>query len=149
MADAPPADAHARPPVGPGLNTKEDNHGYVTIPSGLLREVYGRDRVRDLLLLIKHHEGIRYSEARRTLDLHPQQFQRALDRLETRGLVGMKAPAALNNPDAKRDYHVVLELTGLGEFCADLWESMNEGYDALLQHRDVSGQALAAAAGEE
>lgn len=149
MADAPPADAHGIPPVGPGLNKKQDNHEYVTIPSGLLREVYGRDRVRDLLLLIKEHEGIRYSEARRALDLHPQQFQRALDRLEKHGLVGLKAPAALNNPEAERDYHVLLELTGLGDFCVDLWESMNEGYDTLLQHRDVTNQALAAAAGEE
>lgn len=124
-----------------------DNHMIVTIPVELVREVLGRDHPRHLLLhLAEAADPVRYSEARRDLGLHPQQFQRALDTLEENGLVGLEAPDDLNADDADRDYYVFLEPTGLGSLVADLWERMNQEFSALAREYGVSADALGAAA---
>lgn len=125
-----------------------DNHITVTIPARLLKDVFANEHARGLLLLLDQaEEPVRYSDARRSLDLHPQQFQRALDRLEDLGLLGMRAPADLNKGHAERDYYVFLELTGLGEFAADLWDRIDEGFSTLAREHGIPEQALAAAAG--
>lgn len=120
----------------------------MTIPARLLRDVFANEHARGLLLLLSEaDEPIRYSDARRRLELHPQQFQRALDRLEDLGLLGLKAPADLNKEHAERDYYVFLELTGLGTFAAELWDRIDQGFTSLAREHGVSEQAIAAAAG--
>lgn len=122
----------------------------MTIPPVILREVFGSEHPRALLLfLASREEPIRYSQARDELGLHPQQFQRALDRLEGFGLVGLKAPADLNDPEATRTYYVFLEPTSLGAFCAALWERINEDFSSLAREHDIPEEALAAAVGAD
>lgn len=124
-----------------------DNHIFVTIPVPVLRDVLGRDHPRNLLLHVAESEDPpRYSAARRNLDLHPQQFQRALDTLEENGLVGLRAPDNLNSDHADRDYHVVLELTAMGALVADLWDRMNTAFSDLAQEHGVPEGALATGA---
>ena len=127
-----------------------DNHSYVTIPNALLRDVFGRQHTRALLLLLAGRSApVRYSDARQELDLHPQQFQRTLDRLEELGLVGLRAPADLNKPHAKREYYVFLEATALGSFAAALWERINADFTRLARERNIPEEAVAAVAGSE
>lgn len=99
-----------------------------------------------LLLLAQQDAPLRYSQARDEMGLYPQAFQRALDRLEQRGLVGLRAPADLNRPHAKRDYHIVLETTALGAFCASLWDRINADFTELARQRNIDESALAAGA---
>lgn len=121
---------------------------FVTIPSGLLRDILGRAHPRALLLALAEGEDpVRYSEARRELEMHPQQFQRALDALEDAGLLGLQAPDDLNRHDADRDYYVFLELTSIGRFCVALWERINEDYAALRQAHGIPDEALGASVG--
>lgn len=122
----------------------------MTIPVSLLRDIFGHEHSRELLLLVTDRGShVRYSEARDELGLHPQQFQRALDRLEEYGLIGLRAPADLNEPDAERNYYVFLESTALGRFAATLWERMNADFSELARERNIPEEALMAAAGSE
>lgn len=117
----------------------------VTIPSYLLRDVFGNEHARTLLLeLTGEEEPVRYSEMRRRLDLHPQQFQRALDRLEDHGLVGLSAPDDPDKPHAKRRYRVFLEPTGLGRFCTALWDRMNADFTRLAKEHEIPEERLLA-----
>lgn len=119
----------------------------VTMPSFLLRDIFGNEHARALLLhLAEQAEPIPYSESRRRLRLHPQQFQRALDQLESHGLVGLTAPDDIDKEHAQRRYRVFLEPTALGTFCADLWERMNADYSQLAAEREIPEEALAASA---
>lgn len=141
---------YRKPARASSAYTRTDNHTLVTIPAALLREVFGNDDARTLLLHITQlDKPVRYSEARERLGLHPQEFQRALDRLEDYGLVGLRAPADLNKPHAKRDYYVFLEPTVLGSFAASLWERMNANFAQLAKEHNIPEDALLAAAGSE
>lgn len=120
------------------ISTVQDNHINVTIPRDLVRGVFARKHVHRLLLLLADRdEPVRYSEARDALELHPQQFQRAVEGLERFGLLRIRAPADLNKPHAERTYYVHLELTVLGEFCAELWDRFEADYDALVEEWDM------------
>ena len=122
----------------------------VTIPGFLLRDVFGNDYTRALLLqLTAEGEPMRYADSRRRLGLHPQQFQRALDRLESHGLVGLRAPADVTKDHVERSYPVFLEPTALGVFCADLWERMNADFSKLAAEREIPQEVLVASAGKD
>lgn len=90
-----------------------------TIPAEVVRDVFGHRDTRALLLhLHDRDEPQRYSDARKDLDIHPQQFERSLKRLEHHGLVGRilgdEADAAGRRP-------VYLETTAGGRFWAEHW----------------------------
>lgn len=122
----------------------------VTIPGFLLRDIFGNEHARALLLyLTAEGEPMRYADSRRQLGLHPQQFQRALDRLESHGLVGLRAPDDVDKDHAERSYPVFLEATALGAFCADLWERMNADFSRLAAEREIPEEALVASAGKD
>jgi DNA-binding IclR family transcriptional regulator len=126
-----------------------DNHTLVTIPPRLLRDVFGNEHALALLLHIAEaRKPVRYTVARQALGMHPQQFQRALHRLEEFALVGLRAPADLNRPEAKRTYYVYLELTALGSFHAALWHQMARGYTTLAKKRGIPEELLQAATAE-
>ncbi|MGQ0535087.1 MAG: hypothetical protein ACT4PT_03340 [Methanobacteriota archaeon] len=121
----------------------------MTIPTPLLRDVFGNEHARTLLIMLTKRGQVRYSAARDEMGLHPQEFQRALDRLEAYGLIGFRAPADVNKPHAKREYAVFVEATALGSFCADLWERMNADFVKLAREQKISEKALVAATGSE
>lgn len=108
----------------------------------LLRDVFGSDPARDLLLLLAHEERpIRYSEARRRLQVHPQAFQRALETLEEYALLGLRVdPAA---PPVSTRQPVLLEATGSARFLADVWGRWSRQYEAAARDHADAAQALA------
>ncbi len=117
----------------------------MTIPILLLKEVLANDGARELLLLLENHKKpLRYSEARKMLGLHPQQFQRSLERLEDHGLVGIRAPSDLNKPHAGRTYYIFLENTALGSFAAELWQRFNTNYAQLAKEHNLPENVIAA-----
>ena len=120
----------------------------VTIPLSLHRNLFGNESRRSLLLaLAREGAPVGYSEVRRRLALHPQQFQRSLDWLEDHGLVGLSAPADLEKSHAERSYRVYLEPTALGLFCAELGDKMNADFSRLADERNLPREVLTAALG--
>lgn len=91
-----------------------------------LREVYAQEHARPILMLLAESpRPVPYSIVRRKLDIHPQKFQRALERLERLALVGriLEAPKA-GTPNA---YTVFLEPTATGRHITKLWHEMEDG----------------------
>lgn len=101
----------------------------VTIPEVLVRGVLGNAHARSLLeLLTDRDDPIRYSEARETLSLHPEAFQRALTRLETFALVQIRAPS--EEGAASRRPVVLLEASRRGRKLAEAWRRLQEAWSA-------------------
>lgn len=112
------------------------------IPSPLL-EVFADESAKSLLLLLAaEKKPVRYSEARERLKLHPQTFQRALDRLKDFALVQVRTPRETEKPHAERAYVVHLEISILGEFAADLWRQINQDLNELMAKRNLPEDAL-------
>jgi len=106
----------------------------------MLPDNYGRAlqsaRPRALLeVLAKADGGVRYSEARKRLEVqglvtHPQEFQRALDQLMNGGLVQGHAIPKGHRPANDARPVVMLEISLLGKV---LWRYENLKQDALAQ----------------
>lgn len=112
------------------------------LPGRLLRDVFGHDAVRDLLLLLaREGHPLRYSEARRRLQAHPQTFQRAVETLEEYALLGLRVDAAA--PPASTRQPVLLEATGTARFLADVWARWTRQYEAAARADADAAEALA------
>lgn len=112
------------------------------LPVRLHRDVFGNEAARDLLLLlVEERAPVRYSEARRRLDAHPQTFQRALETLEQYALVGLR----VETPDASGSARqpVVLEATATARFLGDVWARWTRDYDAAARKHAAAAEALA------
>lgn len=108
------------------------------IPEPFLRVLANPHARLLLLLLADQRKPIRYSEARRQLDLRPPEFQRALVLLEDSGLVLTRAPA--ENPRAPREKRrqvVFLEATHLGRFLGSYWPTMNREFEKMAKATDL------------
>lgn len=100
----------------------------------MVREVFGHADTRALLLFLEtQDEPCRYSHVRKELGIHPQQFQRSVERLEHHGMVGR---ILRGEPDAAGRRAVFLEATAGGRFWADHWRRFE---------RDVEEDAAQAA----
>lgn len=90
-----------------------------SIQAEVVREVFGHADTRSLLLFLDdQEEACRYSHVRKELGIHPQQFQRSVERLEHHGMVGR---ILRGEPDAAGRRAVFLEATAGGHFWADHW----------------------------
>jgi len=77
----------------------------------LLKEVYGSDAARDLLLLVTQAKGpVGYSVARRRLAQHAQTFERAVRTLERLALIGRR----MEKTSITGQYSVSFEPTATG-----------------------------------
>lgn len=84
----------------------------------ILAEVYGQDTSRLLIeLLAAESQPMRYAEARRRINAHPQKFQRSVESLESLALIGR-----VLNPIGANRYHVSLEATPTGKRAKDIFD---------------------------
>jgi DNA-binding transcriptional ArsR family regulator len=108
------------------------------VPQAVM-EVLADEKARDLLRAIAHsEEPIRYSQVREQLGMHPQEFQRALERREDYALVLGRAPRL----EGRR--MVLLEATTLGRLVADYWERLGPLFERRAQQMGISRGSLAA-----
>lgn len=109
-----------------------------------MKDVFGSERASGLLrLLAEAKHGVRYSEARRDLGLRPQEFQRALDTLESYALVELRTASESSPRNA-----VFLEATILGKILAEARMKMEKDVATLARRHGVSRQALETLAAE-
>lgn len=116
----------------------------------LMGEVYAWDSARLLMeLLAKSETPIRYSEARRRISAHPQDFQRSVELLESWALMGRR----LEPTRVKDKYRVLLEVTPTGKRVVDLFRSLeatahkNKALESNLEFPKKLDETAAASAG--
>lgn len=116
----------------------------------LMGDVYASDSARLLMeLLAKANEPVRYSEARRRVGAHPQDFQRSVELLESLALMGRR----LQSTRANDRYRVLLEATPTGKRVVDLFRSFeaaahkNKALESALQFPKRLDDAVAAPVG--
>lgn len=113
----------------------------VTLPSGVMKEVFSRRAPDELFhLLSDAEEPLLYTEARDALGHHPQEFKRALRALEKWGLVQLRTVPRSERPDDRR--RVRLELTELGHAAARLHERIDEAWREIAQDEGIDESAL-------
>lgn len=102
----------------------------IGIPASVYREVLGDERARAALAHLRSQGPAPYSvvrDALRTaLDIHDEQFERLVHRLEDEALVGRRASKPTPEERKQHRYRVLLELTALGEYVADLIPRLDE-----------------------
>lgn len=104
-----------------------------SLPAGLVRNVFGDAATRGILLFLARMEAPwRYSAVREELDVHPQKFQRSLERLEHHALVGRIPDGP---PDAAGRRVTLLEPTALGRFWAEQWSAFQEQVERAAEAR--------------
>lgn len=70
--------------------------------------------------LAAEEEEIQYSELRKRLDMHPQNFKQALERLDRYAMLGRSLRGEPNNLGRRP---VFLEATAVGRFWSEHWRS--------------------------
>ena len=90
----------------------------------LMSEVYGDDTRRKLIeLLASTTEPIRYAEARRRVDAHPTDFQRAVEALESMAFIGRR----IQPKGAGNKAWVWLEATHSGRIVSQIFKNAEAG----------------------
>jgi hypothetical protein len=108
------------------------------LPVSLVSEVLFREHPARLLqYLVGKGSAVRYSEARKEVDLRPQEFQRALEVLENHGLVEEKAVPKQQRPANDQRAIVLLEATLLGRIAKSFEEHLPDAWTAALEANDV------------
>lgn len=111
------------------------------LPGFILRDVFGHEPTRNLLLHLKEFErSVAYTEVREGLDEHPEAFHRSVQKLEHHGLLGRRAVSPADRVEAGRSYRIFLELTGLGRFYAELWHEFEKKAETLAKAHHLSSQ---------
>lgn len=126
------------------LLPRKDNHIHVTLPKGVIRDVFARDHPDALLhLLASKEEPPLYTHARDTLGLRPEEFLRALEQLEKWGLVHLRVLRPKERPDQRR--RVSLELTLLGRAVVRFHDEMDASWTRIAADQGLAADALASA----
>ncbi len=80
-----------------------------------MRDVFGNPRTITILMRLGDTKApIRYSDLRKELGQHPQEFQRSIDRLQHHALIGYRSGGEVPAAAGKRSFITLIELTGLG-----------------------------------
>lgn len=148
-----PAKERAQPSAGPaasrraptaGIYNQQNGHNSVTLPKGVMKDVFSRRSPDELFhLLADAEEPLQYTEARDALGHHPQEFKRALSALEKWGLVQVRAVPREERPDDRR--RVRLELTALGWAAVRLHARIDQAWKEIAQDEGIDEDALLAA----
>lgn len=107
------------------------------VPAPLL-EVLADENSRQVLLKIAYHGPTRWSAVRDDLAMHPQTYQRTLDKLHDRALIRSRARA--DDPEAPRKGRrqvVELEATKLGAFLVAVWEALSQDAIRLARENNI------------
>ncbi|MHB8586708.1 MAG: hypothetical protein ACYDDF_12855 [Thermoplasmatota archaeon] len=110
------------------------------MPQWILQVIANPPQNALLRVLAEAGHPLRYSEARRAIDAHPQEFQRALRALENRALVVLRAPVRPDDrrkPRGERRHVVFLELSVLGDLVADLSTEFGKAFQGVTQAHHV------------
>lgn len=98
----------------------------------LMKEVYGSDAARDILLLVAQGKSpVGYSVARRRLSQHAQTFERAVQTLERLALIGRR----MEKTSVKGQYSVLFEPTATGRDLVAFFQEVES--DASKRLKDV------------
>ena len=109
------------------------------VPAPIIKHVFGSESARRLLLLLEESAApVRYSHARQTLNMHPEEFRRALKALQDFSMVQYRAPRV--GDEAKNA--VFLEVSILGRLFAALWREMNNDLAKLMAERHLPSNIL-------
>lgn len=108
---------------------------------GLVRDVFAREHPDSLLhLLSAAEEPLLYTQARDALRLRPEEFKRALGRLERWGLVQLRVVPRRERPDDRR--RVRVELTALGRAASHLHDEMDASWLRIAEQEGLAPEAL-------
>lgn len=118
------------------------NHKTVTLPAGVVRDVFAKQHPDRLLhLLAETDEPLLYTHAREGLDLHAEQFARALRSLEKWGLVQLRVVPKRERPDGRR--RVQIQLTALGRAVVRLHGAVDREWQKIAREESLNDGALA------
>lgn len=127
-----------------GIYNQQNSHNSVTLPKGVMKDVFSRRAPDELFhLLADAEDPLQYTEARDALGHHPQEFKRALRALEKWGLVQIRAVPRDERPDDRR--RVRLELTALGWAVVRLHARIDQAWREIAQDEGIDEDALLAA----
>ena len=126
------------------LNRMLMNHTSVTLPIGVVRDVFAREHTDALLHLLSTAEGpLLYTHARDAIRQRPEEFRRSLIGLERWGLVQLRVVPRDERPDARR--RVRLELTALGHAVKRLHDDMDASWRRIARSEGLAPEAFALA----